>query len=61
MKPSVPSLTDEVWLSLCEVDGVRPPAVAAGRARLASNDWPEPLAVADAVLGNQPCPSTATA
>ena len=58
MKPTVPPLTDEVWLSLSEAEAIRPPAVAAGRARVATNDWPEPLAVADAVLGDQPCPST---
>ena len=50
MKPTVTSMTDDVWLSLCETEVVRPPAVAAGRARVASNDWPEPLDVADAVL-----------
>ena len=52
------SLTDEVWLSLCETDAVRPPAVAAGRARVDANDWPEPLDVADAVLEGQLSPTT---
>jgi hypothetical protein len=28
--------------------------VAAGRARLATNDWPAPLDVADAILDRQP-------
>lgn len=58
MKPSATSLTDEVWLSLCETGTIRPPAVAAGRARVASNDWPDALEVADAVLDAQPSPAT---
>ena len=55
MKPSVPSFTDEVWILLCETDVIRPSLVAAGRARIADNDWPEPLDVADAVLDWQAC------
>ena len=54
MKPPVPSLTDEVWCSLCEPELVRPSVVAAGRARLITNDWPAPLDVADALLDAQP-------
>ena len=50
MKPPVEPLSDEVWISLCETDLVRPSCVAAGRARLASNDWPTPLQLADALL-----------
>ena len=54
MKPPVPFLTDEIWISLCETDLVRPAVVAAGRARMASHDWPTPLDVADALLDGQP-------
>lgn len=57
MKPTVTSMTDEVWLALCEAGEVRAPAVAAGRARLASNNWPAPLEVADALLGDHPATS----
>lgn len=40
------------WSSFEHV--VRPALVAAGRARLASNDWPAPIEVADAVLAGIP-------
>ena len=50
MKPPVQPLTDEVWISLCETDLVRPSCVEAGRARLTANDWPTSLDVADALL-----------
>ncbi|MDB5875792.1 MAG: hypothetical protein JWQ07_5234 [Ramlibacter sp.] len=50
MKPPVISLTDEVWISLCETELVRPSVVAVGLARIATNDWPPSLDVADAVL-----------
>lgn len=48
------AIPDELWWSLCELHLVRPAVVAACRARVASNDWPEPLAVADAVLDGAP-------
>ena len=54
MKPPVELLTDEIWVSLCETDLIRPAVVAAGRARMASHDWPTPLDVADALLDGQP-------
>ena len=54
MKPPVQPLTDEVWISLCETDLVRPAVVAAGRARMANHDWPASLDVADALLDGQP-------
>jgi hypothetical protein len=50
VKPPVTPLDDELWRSLCETDVVRPTFVAAGRARLASHDWPPPIAVADALI-----------
>ena len=50
MNAPVHALSDEIWVSLCETDLVRPSCVAAGRARLASNDWPTPLQLADALL-----------
>lgn len=50
MKPPPPSLDDDQWRSLCATAPVRPAQVAAGRDRLLRDDWPEPLAVADAVL-----------
>jgi hypothetical protein len=46
----VHSFTDEAWISLCETELVRPSVVAAGRARIATNDWPPPLDVVDALL-----------
>ena len=52
MKPHPPSFSDEVWNWLCQSDRVRPDLVAAGRARLATNDWPAPLDVADALLAS---------
>lgn len=55
MKPPPPSLSDEVWNWLCQSDRVRPALVAAGRERLAANDWPAPLDVADALLATH-CP-----
>jgi len=54
VKPPVELLTDEIWVSLCETDLIRPAVVAAGRARMASHDWPTPLDVADALLDGQP-------
>ena len=54
MKPPVQPFTDEIWLTLCETELVRPECVAAGRARLVTNDWPAPLDVADAILDRQP-------
>ena len=52
MKPPPPSFSDEVWNWLCQSDRVRPALVAAGRARLVTNDWPTPLDVADALLAS---------
>jgi hypothetical protein len=54
VKPPPPSITEDSWRSLCAPAPVRPSLVAAGRARLAGNDWPEPLAVADALLAWSP-------
>ncbi len=54
MKPPVQLLTDEIWISLCETDLVRPAVVAAGRARMATHDWPTSLDVATALLDGQP-------
>lgn len=39
---------------LCGNNWIRPPAVAAARARLAANDWPPPLELADALLSGRP-------
>ena len=50
VKPHPPSLDDDQWRSLCAAAPVRPARVAAGRARVTGDDWPEALAVADAVL-----------
>jgi len=50
VNPPVQPLSDDVWFSLCEIDAVRPSCVAAARARLAANDWPTPLELADALL-----------
>jgi hypothetical protein len=54
VKPPVCSLSDEEWISLCETDLVRPEFVAAGLARMAANDWPPSLDVADALLDGRP-------
>lgn len=50
------NLADAPWWSSFEhfEHVVRPALVAAGRARVASNDWPAPLEVADAVLAGIP-------
>ena len=61
MNPAVHALPDEIWLSLCETELVRPSFVAAGRARLDANDWPTPLDVADALLDWQSRLSVLTA
>lgn len=50
MRLPVPPLNDDEWQSLCSTPPVRPSVVAAGRARLLRNDWPDPLAIADALL-----------
>jgi hypothetical protein len=61
VKPTVHQLTDEVWISLCETELlVRPSVVAVGRARIADNDWPTSLDVADAVLDWQASLSVTT-
>jgi hypothetical protein len=44
----------EDWSLLCRERLVRPAVVEAGRARLLTNDWPDPLAVADAVITGYP-------
>lgn len=44
---------DLTWWSMCE-HLVRPAVVAAGRARLAADDWPAAIEVADAVLAGTP-------
>jgi hypothetical protein len=54
VKPPPPTFNEVTWCSLCETVPVRPRLVAVGRARVAHNDWPEALAVADAVLA-WPC------
>jgi hypothetical protein len=61
VNPPVHALSDEIWISLCETDLVRPSFVAAGRARLAAHDWPTSLDVADALLDWQSRLSIATA
>jgi hypothetical protein len=50
VKPPPPSFSEDAWRSLCATASIRPTRVAIGRARLARNDWPDPLAVADALL-----------
>jgi hypothetical protein len=59
VKPPLDPFTDEIWLSLCETELVRPECVAAGRARLAANDWPTSLDLADAILDREPRPAVA--
>ena len=54
MNPPVAFLSEEVWTWLCSTAVVRPSVVAAGRARLAANDWPAPIEVADALLARCP-------
>jgi hypothetical protein len=54
MNGTVPPLSEQVWLWLCEPGRVRASAVAAGRARVAADDWPTPLALADAILAQVP-------
>ena len=50
MSTTVPPISDDEWQSLCAAPPVRPSVVAAGRARLVANDWPDSLAIADALL-----------
>jgi hypothetical protein len=59
VKPPPHSFSDEVWHWLCSTDLVRPAVVAAGRARLAANDWPPAIAVADAVIAGWSTPQLA--
>ena len=47
-------MTTEVWTRLCRERLIRPAVVAAGRARVLTNDWPDALAVADALLAGRP-------
>jgi hypothetical protein len=54
MNAVVPSVSDDVWRSVRTPAALRPGAVAAGRARVVSGEWPPALAVADAVLAQLP-------
>ena len=54
MTPSLPALPEAVLVDLRRERLVRPAAVAVGRARLVSGDWPPALAVADALLAGRP-------
>jgi hypothetical protein len=54
MNAVVPSVSDDVWQSVRTPAPLRPGALAAGRARLASGEWPPALAVADAILAQLP-------
>ena len=47
-------MTSEVWARFCRERLIRPAVVEAGRARLLSDDWPDALAVADALLAGRP-------
>jgi hypothetical protein len=47
-------LTNEVWNWLCRDRLIRPSVVEAGRVRLLTNDWPDALAVADALIAGRP-------
>jgi len=47
-------LTNEVWNRLCRERLIRPAVVEAGRVRVLTNDWPDALAVADAVITGRP-------
>jgi hypothetical protein len=48
--PTAPALPDELWAWLCETAVVRPLVVSEMRARIGTPDWPDALAVADAIL-----------
>jgi hypothetical protein len=54
MNAVMPPLSEEVWRSVRAPVGLRPAAVAAGRARVASGEWPPALALADAILAQTP-------
>jgi len=50
MNAVVPSLSDDAGQTARAATPLRSAALAAGRARMASGDWPPALAVADAIL-----------
>jgi hypothetical protein len=50
MNAVVPSLSDDAGPATWAAAPMRSAALAAGRARMASGDWPPALAVADAIL-----------
>ena len=54
MNPPVPALSDDTWDWLCTSGSVRDDVVAAVRARLVSDELPDALAVADAMLTGWP-------
>lgn len=54
MNAAIPPLSAAVLSSVQTPIDLRPAAVTAGRARVASGEWPPALALADAILAQMP-------